>query len=296
MVDSVVPQGSVLGPILFLIYVDDAARYLDCEVAMFEDDMKIWNVIRDPADEEGLQMNLNRLEEWSNRWLLRFNVAKCGIIRLGNTDRSANTRGYFLGGAALQEVVAQKDLGVLTTSSPKPSAHCSRVAKSAMSVLSLLNKMPLLQTLVFVHCPDIVLGTETWASASVADSELSLLGYNCIRKYRRDSRGGGSCVYVKQTLTFLPLEFPHFSAVEGSCWLQVALKNKYSLLAGCVYRPPNANENFDRLLSQAFHAAADSSFKYQLVAGDFNLPEVRWSPPSGPRRFEDFLEAVDVGM
>nr|VZI47556.1 unnamed protein product [Spirometra erinaceieuropaei] len=136
MVDSGVPQGSVLGPTLFLIYVDDAARDLDCEVAMFADDMKIWSVIRGPADEDRLQMNLNRLEEWSNRWLLRFNVAKCSILRLGNTARSASTRGYFLGGAALQEVEAQKDLGVLTTSSLKPSAHCSRVAKSAMSVLS----------------------------------------------------------------------------------------------------------------------------------------------------------------
>nr|VZI22649.1 unnamed protein product [Spirometra erinaceieuropaei] len=48
--------------------------------------------------------------------------------------------------------------------------------------------------------------------------------------------------------------------------------------------------------ASAFHAAADLSFKSQLVAGDFNLPEVRWSPPSGPRRFDDFLEAVDVGM
>nr|VZI32476.1 unnamed protein product [Spirometra erinaceieuropaei] len=60
MVDSGVPQGSVLGPILFLIYVDDAARDLDCEVAMFADDMKIWSVIRGPADEDRLQMNLNR--------------------------------------------------------------------------------------------------------------------------------------------------------------------------------------------------------------------------------------------
>nr|VZI22710.1 unnamed protein product [Spirometra erinaceieuropaei] len=135
MVDSGVPQGSVLGPILFLIYVDDAARDLDCEVAMFADDMKIWSVIRGPADEDRLQLNLNRLEEWSNRWLLRFNVAKCSILRLGNTARSASTRGYFLGGAALQEVEVQKDLGVLTTSSLKPSAHCSRVAKTAMSVL-----------------------------------------------------------------------------------------------------------------------------------------------------------------
>nr|VZI44134.1 unnamed protein product [Spirometra erinaceieuropaei] len=137
MVDSGVPQGSVLGPILFLIYVDDAARDLDCEVAMFADDMKIWSVIRGPADEDRLQMNLNRLEEKSNRWLLRFNVAKCSILRLGNTARSASTRGYFLGGAALQEVEAQRDLGVLTTSSLKPSAHCSRVAKTAMSVLRL---------------------------------------------------------------------------------------------------------------------------------------------------------------
>nr|VZI24155.1 unnamed protein product [Spirometra erinaceieuropaei] len=136
MVESGVPQGSVLGPILFLIYVDDAARDLDCEVAMFADDIKIWSVIRGPADEDRLQMNLNRLEEWSNRWLLRFNVAKCSILRLGNTARSARTRGYFLGGAALQEVEAQKDPGVLTTSSLKPSAHCSRVAKTAMSVLA----------------------------------------------------------------------------------------------------------------------------------------------------------------
>nr|VZI40289.1 unnamed protein product [Spirometra erinaceieuropaei] len=62
MVDIGGPQGSVLGPILFLIYVDDAARDLDCEVAMFADDMKIWSVIRGPADEYRLQMNLNRNE------------------------------------------------------------------------------------------------------------------------------------------------------------------------------------------------------------------------------------------
>nr|VZI23527.1 unnamed protein product [Spirometra erinaceieuropaei] len=135
MVEIGVPQGSVLGAILFFIYVDDAARYLDCEVAMFADDMNIWNVIRGPADEDRLQMNLNRLEEWPNHWLLRFNVGKCGILCLGNTARSASTRDYFLGGATLQEVEAQKDLDVPTTSSLKPSAHCSRVAKTAMCVL-----------------------------------------------------------------------------------------------------------------------------------------------------------------
>nr|VZI13822.1 unnamed protein product [Spirometra erinaceieuropaei] len=136
MFQSGVTQGSVLGPILFLIYVDDAARASDCEVAMVAKDMKILSVIRGPVNEDRLQMNLNRLEEWSNRWLLQFNVAKCSILRLSKTARSASTRGYFLGGVALQEVKAQKDIGVLTTSSLKPSAHCSRVAKTAMSLLS----------------------------------------------------------------------------------------------------------------------------------------------------------------
>ncbi|BHF66068.1 hypothetical protein SprV_0200908200 [Sparganum proliferum] len=102
MVESGVPRGFVLGPILFLIYVDDAARAVDCEVAMFADDMKIWSVIRGPADEDRVEVNLNRLEEWSSRWLLRFNVGKCSIVRLGNAARSASTRDYFLGGAALQ--------------------------------------------------------------------------------------------------------------------------------------------------------------------------------------------------
>nr|VZI34758.1 unnamed protein product [Spirometra erinaceieuropaei] len=71
-------------------------------------------------------------------------------------------------------------------------------------------------------------------------------------------------------------------------------RRSLSLLFGYVYRLPNPNENFDCLLPLAFHATADLSFKYHLVADDLNLPDVRSSPPSGPRKFEDFLEAMDV--
>nr|VZI20702.1 unnamed protein product [Spirometra erinaceieuropaei] len=101
---------------------------------MSADDMMIWSVIWGPADEDRLQVNLKRLQEWSDRWLLRFMVGKCSTVRLGNTARSASTRDCFLGGAALQEVEAQKGLGVHTTNSPKPSVDCSGVAKSSMSV------------------------------------------------------------------------------------------------------------------------------------------------------------------
>ncbi|BHF60657.1 hypothetical protein SprV_0100362200 [Sparganum proliferum] len=71
-VTSGVPQGSVLGPILFLIYIDDCIHGLDCDIAMFADDIKLWTVICSEDDEAKLQANLDRLEQWSGYWLLPF--------------------------------------------------------------------------------------------------------------------------------------------------------------------------------------------------------------------------------
>ncbi|VDM05018.1 unnamed protein product [Schistocephalus solidus] len=134
--------------------------------------------------------------------------------------------------------------------------------------------MPLLQTLVFIHHPNIVIVTETWATPYVSDSELSILGYAYIRNDRHEGHGGGSCMYVRQSLTFPPLDYQQFTAVEESCWLRVVLKDNYSILVGSVLRPPNVSEDYDLCLSQAFHAATDLNLKYCLIAGDFNLPEV----------------------
>ncbi|BHF66871.1 hypothetical protein SprV_0200989400 [Sparganum proliferum] len=138
-VESGVPQGSVLGPTLFIIYVNDCVSELNCDVAMFADDVKLWSVIRTEFDEERLQADLTRLEKWSQDWLLPFNVTKCNVLRVGRT-RSLSRRVYHLNGIPLQEVDAQKDLGVWVTASLKPSLHCSKVAKSAMSVLYLVKR------------------------------------------------------------------------------------------------------------------------------------------------------------
>ncbi|BHF71364.1 hypothetical protein SprV_0401442200 [Sparganum proliferum] len=136
---SGVPQGSVLGPTLFLVYVNDYANELDCDVAMFADDIKIWTTIRNEVDDARLQTNLDRLEQWSKDWLLPFNVNKCNFLLVGGTS-SPNRTVYRLTGKPLQEVEAQKDLGVWITTSLKPSLQCSKVAKSAMSILYLVKR------------------------------------------------------------------------------------------------------------------------------------------------------------
>nr|VZI26345.1 unnamed protein product [Spirometra erinaceieuropaei] len=121
-VESGVPQGSVLGPTLFIIYVNDCVSELHCGVAMFADDIKLWSVIRTADDEEHLLANLNRLHQWSKAWLLPFNEKKCNILRVGRA-RSPNHMAYCLNGIPLQEVDSQKDLGVWITTSLKPSLH-----------------------------------------------------------------------------------------------------------------------------------------------------------------------------
>nr|VZI24560.1 unnamed protein product [Spirometra erinaceieuropaei] len=133
------PQGSVLGPTLFIIYVNDCVSELNYDVAMFADNVKLLIVIPTEFDEERLQADLTRLEKWSQDWLLPFNVTKCNALRVGRT-RSQNRRVHYLNGVPLQEVDAQKDLGVWVTASRKPALHCSKVAKSAMSVLYLVKR------------------------------------------------------------------------------------------------------------------------------------------------------------
>ncbi|BHF64669.1 hypothetical protein SprV_0200767500 [Sparganum proliferum] len=137
-VRSGIPHGPILGPTLFIIYVY-CANGPDCDVAMFADDIKVWSTIRNGVYEARLQTNLDRLEQWSNDWLLPFNVNKCNFLRVGGTS-SPNQMVYRLPGKSLQEVDAQKGLGVWITTSLKPSLQCPRVAKSAMSILCLVGR------------------------------------------------------------------------------------------------------------------------------------------------------------
>jgi len=81
---SGVPQGSVLGSILFLIFVQDLPDWVKNSIRMFADNMKIWTKIASHDDAVSLQQNLDRLVQWSEKWLLKFNPIKCKVMHIGH--------------------------------------------------------------------------------------------------------------------------------------------------------------------------------------------------------------------
>ena len=80
-VSSGVPQGSVLGPLLFIIYINDLDCGITSDISKFADDTKIGRLVKSDIDIKTLQEELNGLHEWSNKWMMQFNVNKCSVIR-----------------------------------------------------------------------------------------------------------------------------------------------------------------------------------------------------------------------
>ena len=82
-VSSGVPQGSVLGPILFIYYINDMPDVTEEELKIFADDTKGSNEIENDVDVLNLQKCIDNLTEWSKLWLLKFNGPKCGVLHMG---------------------------------------------------------------------------------------------------------------------------------------------------------------------------------------------------------------------
>jgi len=82
-VTSGVPQGSVLGPVLFLIFINDLDSGIANWILKFADDTKIYGCLKDPKDCDTLRDDLDLLCAWSNEWQMQFNIDKCKVMHIG---------------------------------------------------------------------------------------------------------------------------------------------------------------------------------------------------------------------
>ena len=123
-----------MGPILFLIYIND----LDCGIIncilKFADDTKFFGVVNSTEEHVGMQDDLNKLLSWSKEWQMLFNVEKCKVMHFGRRNASYNQ----LASKSLDEVLEEKDLGVTLTCDLKTSQHCTHAYSKANRILGVI--------------------------------------------------------------------------------------------------------------------------------------------------------------
>ena len=119
---SVIPYSSVLGPVLFVIFINDLPDAVTSTTKIFADDTKLFRAIRGPEDREKLQDDLNQLVKWSEKWQLGFNENKCKVLHLGNSNQKQI---YEMNGTTLDITHAKEDLGVTVVEDLKFHKHIS---------------------------------------------------------------------------------------------------------------------------------------------------------------------------
>ena len=109
-VSSGIPQGSVLRPVLFVAYINDLPDNVTSTTKLFADDTKLYGV---PTNTSSIQEDLDRLQDWSDTWLLKFHPDKCGVLRIGKrTPETSYTMKNGSDTITLKKLEVEKDLGV----------------------------------------------------------------------------------------------------------------------------------------------------------------------------------------
>ena len=136
-----VPQGSVLGPIMFLIFINDLSDYIRSSVCLFADDFVLYMNICSIQDCFILQEDFTSLGQWKADWQMKFNVAKCHSMRVTPHQHHKQILfDYSLHNQTLENVWSAKYLGINTFDNMDWSQHISEISSKATKTLSFLRR------------------------------------------------------------------------------------------------------------------------------------------------------------
>ena len=182
-VESGVPQGTVLGPLMFLCDINDLPDVVRSQVRLFADDCLLYRQIKSNEDHVLLQKDLTELEIWASRWGMRFNAKKCYVMSIRNTSSHL----YQLDNTILQQVSTNPYLGITLSEDLQWSTHIQNIVKKSNSTLGFLRRN-------LKNCPEecrklayisLVRSTLEYGS-SIWDPYLQK-DINCIEKIQRQA-------------------------------------------------------------------------------------------------------------
>ena len=134
---SGIPQGSVIGPLLFVIFINDMPNEVKFNLCkLFADDCKLYGRV-DSSGENKMQLDVTNLENWSRKWQLPFNATKCKVMHIGRNNPNHQ---YTLNDHTLETSTCEKDLGVYIDNQLKFHEHTAAATKTANQVLGVIKK------------------------------------------------------------------------------------------------------------------------------------------------------------
>ena len=131
---SGVPQGSVLAPIMFAIYVNDMDEGVTSYMSFFADDAKLLRRLESKRDCEQLQDDLEKIWKWGQKWEMEFNVKKCSVMEFGKSKNRISEI-YNLGDKEVKKVEFEKDLGVVITNAMTPDKQINKIIGETYNLL-----------------------------------------------------------------------------------------------------------------------------------------------------------------
>ena len=137
-VTSGVPQGSILGPLMFLLFVNDIPQITSSNIMLFADDTKLWRLIKSIDDVNILQEDLAKIIEWCQKWKLHLNVKKCKYMAIGRNILYKHN--YYMNQIKIENVEFEKDIGVIFDNELEFDRHITEKTNKAHSIYGMLRR------------------------------------------------------------------------------------------------------------------------------------------------------------